>query len=176
MPIPAAVAIGASLLPSLMQLFGGGNKQPNQSPEATQRMMEMFYKMLVTGQIGQSQLNQASLAGNQFQHSLASSLGQSGAGDSRIGQIAGAGAAGMGAMNRQQVLAQLMKMAQGLTQDSMQGQQSSAQFDWQNPSGARAAVGSLGTSLFPLLLSASGQKRTPFMDSPMTGAAQQNWG
>lgn len=156
MAIPAAVGIGASLLPSMMQLFGGGPKQADYSPEAMQRMMQMFYKMLSNGPVGQSMLNQASLSGNQFQHSMARSQAANGRDGSVMGGIAGAGAAGLGAMNRMNVLAELMKMAQGMTSQSMAGQTATGQFDWQNPHGAKAAIGSLGTSLFPLLLGAGG--------------------
>lgn len=167
MPIPAAIGIGASLLPSLMQLFGGGPKQANYSPEATMAMIQKFYAMLSSGPMGQQMLNQAGIAGNVQSNAMNANLARSGMDSTALGGIAGGGAAGLSAMNRQAVLAKLMEMAQGMTRDSQNGQTQTGQYDWNNPHGARAAIGSLGASLGPLLLGQSNKMQQPSWSSVM---------
>lgn len=155
-------------IPSIAQLFGGGPQQANYSPAAVLAMMAQYYKGLLGGPIGESALNNATIAGNLMGANLTRSLASSGLSSTGLGSVAGAGAGSFSALNRQQVLADLMKIAQGLTSDTLAGQTTTGQFAWQNPSGFRAAAGSFGTSLWPLLLKS--------MDASRTGNQEVNWG
>jgi hypothetical protein len=72
-------------------------------------------------------------------------------------------------MNRMNSLSELFKIAMGMADQSQQGQFRTGAYKWENPSGARATIGSLGQSLFPLLLPQGGSKlptATPAYNDP----------
>jgi hypothetical protein len=172
MPVPAAVGIGAAVAPALGALFSGGPNIPSYSPAEIMRMISEFQRMLVGGPLGQAQLNQASIQGNNFAGNVRAAQARSGLNMTGVGNIAGAGAQSVSALNRGDVLAQLAELAKSLTQTSLAGQTNAGMAQFNNPSGLKALLGILGTSAGPLLMQT--QKADPWKVTPPGGTPPFN--
>lgn len=161
------LGIGAALLPGIGQLLGVGKPNlPSYGPQDYQRVIEQFYKMLLNGPIGSSMYNQVGLGANQYQHSLARSTAQNGLSGNMLNNIAGAGANSLARFGHLGVQSDLMQQAMHLAQASLQGQQSTGEFNARFPSGLQAFLGSLGTSAYPLLLSPQNNKGMTPVNAP----------
>lgn len=173
-----AIGIAASLLPAIGQLFGVGKPNtPSYDPKQIQQLIAKYYHMLLGGPIGQAQMNSGAIQANQYQHALQSAQAQSGTNLTGLGQIAGAGAQGLGEISRMGVRSDLMQKAQELAFKTLAGQTEHGQFDANHPSGMQAFLGSLGTSAYPLLLNQRNKPPGAVNSNPMPNyGGYPGWG
>jgi hypothetical protein len=149
---PTLIASLLGAIPGLASLFGGGPQVPSYSAQDYTKLFSQLYAQMLGSPSGQGQLNQANLAGSQFNNQLNANLGATGMNTTGVGAIQGAGGAGYTSLARNNVLSGIANNAGNTAMNLLGGQQRSGEFNWQNPSGGRAFAGNIGASSWPLIL------------------------